>query len=754
MAVPDLVRAALRARPVHALFRVAIGASVTALVLVALEVEGAVDRAYEATDRACHGADFRATFQARSYSGAREAIRGIPGLANASFRMQLFGDVEGPLARVPLAIQLLPDPDPEVQAPLLVAGALPFEPGEVALESGLADALGVRPGQTVRIGLHGVSREARVSGLVLDFGKAPYPNWTYGAAYVPYDLAARTFAISGEEPVVNTVDVAIEAGASVDAVRSALARTLDLDRRDILSRRFFRQITEAALDPLVLMLRVFAVVAALTGSAFLIEDLSARIARDRRRIGLLAMLGAPWSTIALSYAGEILLPVLAGAAAGIPLGRLLASYPVDRMAAGLGLIRPEGLAISACLASIGVSLGAGAVSAALPVLFLARGDPSAVVRGDRPPAGNALVRLLRGGGATPAGIGFRLALGHPLRGAVTVLGIGSMLAAIYFILAMRGFVRDFENPAVHGFRYDLIVAADDLPGALAALDRNPKVAEADSQRRTWARFGEDGLGAIVYGYDPSERLHRPRRMLEGRWLAGPGEAVLGRALANRLGAKVGHCIPLGPGASPVVVGIAQSFFNGGYIVFTDDDSFRRAFPSVGAVIMVRLVDGATPRDIESPGVAANRVSSFHCSFGGTYLGTAAYVLTFISIVLGAAATIGLFTSVGAIVRQRQRTFAILRALGASPSQVLGVVAGVTALLAGLSAILGVAVAHEVYVPMIGAVLLRDYGPVDIPLAPVPLAVYVAVVAAVAGAAALAAGVQALHLVPSTTLRGE
>lgn len=258
----------------------------------------------------------------------------------------------------------------------------------------------------------------------------------------------------------------------------------------------------------------------------------------------------------------------------------------------------------------------------------------------------------------------------------------------------------------------------------------------------------DGAPALGHGWQSAAL--GPFTTSAGRAPAGPYDVVLDSALAERAGVTVGASVRLAVGSNTStyrVTGIASlpgsQRARQSALFFTDDRARELtsqpdrvdaigvlAAPGVSADELASAIEAAVPDVVAYTGgdrseaefldIGSTRsfISELSLAFGGSMV---------LVIMIVVASTLALS------VRQRLRELALLRAIGATPKQVLGMIAAETTVVGALGAVLGV-------IPGIGlSFLFRETFtlagavPNDFELSIGPLPVLIAMVLCVIGA---------------------
>jgi putative ABC transport system permease protein len=242
-----------------------------------------------------------------------------------------------------------------------------------------------------------------------------------------------------------------------------------------------------------------------------------------------------------------------------------------------------------------------------------------------------------------------------------------------------------------------------VPGVRAAIpDVNVPVSLVDADGEVLA--GPDGAPALGHGWQSA--VLGPFTTSAGRAPAGPDEVVLDSALAERAGVTVGAPVRLAVGSNTSdyrVTGIADrpggALTRQSALFFTDDraraltgqpdrvdaigvlsvpgtDAGELAGAIEAAVSDVVVYTGGDRSEAEFLDIGSTRsfLSELSFAFGGSMV---------LVIMIVVASTLALS------VRQRLRELALLRAIGATPKQVLGMIAAETMVVGTLGAVLGV-----------------------------------------------------------------
>jgi putative ABC transport system permease protein len=249
------------------------------------------------------------------------------------------------------------------------------------------------------------------------------------------------------------------------------------------------------------------------------------------------------------------------------------------------------------------------------------------------------------------------------------------------------------------------------------------------------------------------------------WETGGG--VVNEPFANRFGVSEGDTIVLEPPGGPLevhIVGVFSDYSRSHGLVVVDRAEFLERFPNRGpldmAVFLGPEVDDAEARDLLLEGVRGRfLIEAFSnrelkrevlAAFDKTFA-----ITTALSVVAAVVAVIAVVTVLLALIGERRRELATVRAVGGSRRQLGSMVVAEAGLLGLAAAVTGSAAGLVVGVILVEVVNLQSFGwslALDVPWRDlVGMAVWVAVACLVAGLAPAAA---ALRVEPAGELRRE
>jgi putative ABC transport system permease protein len=248
-----------------------------------------------------------------------DAVRSVPGVADAGTRYVIDAADSFRLDR-PFRLVAYAGDHTRFEAPPLAEGRRVRGPGEVEVGLALADALGLRPGATLAVGLpDGTEARLRVVGVVRALENNGRIAWSQGGQ-TPYG--------------VRSVVVRLDRGADRAAVQR---RLFDIGA---FPSRVGGATTRNAnfLGVLAAVLRGVGVTVALVCLYALVQALAVTARERRRAVALLRACGGDGGTVALVLLGAAAAVAIPGAVAGVALEIAVLGPVVARLAAGFATL--------------------------------------------------------------------------------------------------------------------------------------------------------------------------------------------------------------------------------------------------------------------------------------------------------------------------------------------------------------------------------------------------------------------------------
>jgi putative ABC transport system permease protein len=696
-----LVRTALanlRSRPLQTALvgLILVAASATLALAVSLRA-GAADP-YEKIARATNAADVHVVGQ-----GDLAALAHAPGVKAAEGPFRLLGvRVRSRPTNYNIALEGVGARPPRIDRPKLTDGRwLSGAPGEVVLDRPTARHRGVRVGQRLTVLLHDRRTALTVVGIAVSAGQDR--SWVSEgtlAAFPPGgDRIGRVLELQLSDRDAS--------GAFVDDVR----RRYSPDQLNAYDWRDDRQeVTDRTATSSVVL--GSASLAALLAVGFIIANaIGGRILASRRDIGLLKAAGFTPGGVTALFVVENL--VVAGAASivGTALGIALSPLLLEPTASLLGTATPSGLrAVTVAAGVLGV-VAVVCLFTALPAWRAGRlGVLEAIALG-RTSVSTKPSRAARAAAALhlpPAVVlGVKDAFANRSRAAMTIASLALTMGTVIMALGTEAtYRRVIQDSSLRAKPYELIVDANDvsadrtrsLLGAQAA-----KVAGTATVVSTTASVPGSPVDVWARALG-GDYQRRPYAVRDGRMIAGPGEAIVGRGLLDALGLHVGDRLPLeaeGTRLDLRIVGRYVEPDNDGRTAILD----RRSVPPAALArfgpvqyelqlhhrsdahavqdALVRSSGGALDVEVTEDGVRQER-----SDLRPVLYGTDALLL--------AIGLVNLLTTLLLGIRERVRDFAIFKVVGLTPRQVLAAVTSGGTLLASVAVVAGIAIGLPVF----------------------------------------------------------
>ncbi|MEV0172719.1 FtsX-like permease family protein [Streptomyces sp. NPDC050803] len=522
---------------------------------------------------------------------------------------------------------------------------------------------------------------------------------------------------------------------------------------------------------------------------------SGTVGSATRRIGILKSLGFTPAQVVRAYVAQALAPAAIGCVLGVALGNVLAGPvlgSVEDVYNGAPATVPWWVDVSAPA----VALTLVAAAALIPALRAGRlrtveaitvgrerAEGSSVAAGrrglpahlmrprrSRKPQGRgelreqprrdphpATHRTLIGAPRLPRPVGLGLArvLARPGRSATTgaavvlatvtvtfAVGLGMTLAAVQTERMLDSAAPvAVETGRGHGPAGANVVA---VPGQQPAQEADPAdVVAALKAEKTTRRYYSTAQGearasgvtgrTAVLGYDGDTAWAAPP-LVSGRWLDGPGEAVVTERFLDAAGVRVGDSLPLSEkGRSTTVRIVGEAFF-------TEDDGMLLL---TGADTLTALGLDAEPNRYYAQPDSGTDTSAYVTALNEALDGTGAFahtsgdnsssvvaamnaLIAMLTLMLVGVAGLGVLNTVVLDTRDRVHDLGVFKSLGMTPRQtvtmVLTSVTAIGLLAAAVGVPLGVALHHFV-TPLMGDAVgmnlpdsfLTVYGPLPLTL---------------------------------------
>jgi putative ABC transport system permease protein len=771
-ALGRVVRAGVSRRRVQtAVTVVTVLISVTAAVLAA-GLLVASSSPFDAAFARQHGAHLAAQFDRTAVPAeqleATEHVAGVTAAAGPFPTATVDARAGEGSAHVPAGLDLGPltlvgraDPDGSVDALTLVDGHWPTRPGQLVVS---ADApFPAEIGDTVELpGLPG-SPALEVVGI------ARSVTGTADAWATPEQVAALSAPGAGYQVLYRFARAATSSQLVAD--RSSIAAAVPSGALTG-SRSYLavRQLAVANIAAFVPFLVAFGVLGLALSVLIVGVVVGGSVGAATRRIGVLKSLGFTPGQVARAYTAQALVPAAVGIGLGVVVGNLLA-IPVLHDADTIA-----GAPVVAIPVWVDLVVAAGALVAVAGVALVP------ALRAGRLRAVEAITAGRTGGAQRPRGgftarwplpravtLGLAVPVARPGRAVATALAVVLGAATVTFAVGLTrslDAVQAGRSPDSAGAV--VVSSGGGPPGAIAvpAPGQGPPaafdpaavqkaIAAQPGTRRFYGTTAErlqvSGIAGttdvVAYSGDSSWATHQ---MIAGHWLDGPGQAVAPSRLLTAAGAVVGDTLTLtdeqGHTTTVRIVGEVFQLSHDGMDLLTEASTFADlGLDGTPGRFNVDLDPGT---DVDAYVTALEEVvdplgaGAMTNPAGGSDVIAAmtALVATF-TLLLVVVAALGVFDVVLLDTRERAHDLGVLKALGMTPRQTVGMVlTTVTAvgLVAGAVGVPAGLALHHWVVPRMGAVADTTLPAEDIAVYTAPLLALLVVgglVLAVAGALA-------------------
>lgn len=496
-----------------------------------------------------------------------------------------------------------------------------------------------------------------------------------------------------------------------------------------------RQATEAG-TTVIPFLIAFGIAGLLVAVLVIANVVSGAVVSGFRHIGVLKSLGFTPAQVTGVYLVMIAIPGVLGSLIGIATGNALAGTVTTTLGDSFDLPTASGVSPWVDVLAFTGVLAVAVVTALVPAVRAGRIPTAVAVSAGAATRRGRALRVQRALARTrlprPVSLGLGLPFTRPDRTALTVAAVAFGVAAVTFATGLnRSLSAYLADAELTGTVHVLVPVEGGRPVSLAGRPGTAKVAATRFEQVHVPGFDRP-VQVKAYQGDITDR--RGYRMVHGRWLGGPGEAVVGDPFLKTGGKKIGDTVVMtadGRKAALRIVGTA--LVDGGDTVLTDWASLtsligreKPASPEssgprpgmVTSLLEVTLTPGTSPETyvaaLKADGIQAMPAAEGIESGQVILLG----LLTLLTLGLTTVAGLGVFNTVILNTADRARDFGVLKSLGATPRQVLTVVLASMAVLGLVGGLIGVPLglaAHHVVLPAMAGTggLVLPYGLLEI-----------------------------------------
>jgi putative ABC transport system permease protein len=556
-ALARLIRAAVARRRLQSLVVGMVALLSTGTVVLAVSLLVASDAPFDHAFGRQAGAHATASFEpALAGTDALRATAGRPGVTAAAGPFDAAGVrvSAGPLQLGTMTAVGRADPGGPVDRLSVDDGGWLTGPGQIVLSDQAGKGPGTRVGDTLTV----AGTSLRVVGVARSV--------THTADAWVWPTQRDVLHAGGTEATRQMLYRFASAGTDASTAASLSAATAGLPRGALLGSASYlaaKRAADSSTAPVVPFVVAFALLGLVMSVLVVANVVNGAVVSGYRTIGVLKTLGFSPPQVVAVYAGQIVVPGLAGCLGGAVLGNLLAVPVLAQTERAYEVAGPGGVAGWVDLLAV---LGMPAVlvlAAVAPAVRAGRLPAAQVISVGRAPRTGRGYRVRRALAATrlplPVRFGLATPFARPARTAVTVLAV--LLGAVTVVFAV-GLSTSLHRVAAAATRADQVPVEVDLgiggirkgggipvrhegdPAAVAAAIRTQPgtahVAAVTTGKLTLVGYTDP---VSMEAYDPDGSwLGFP--LIAGRWYTGPDEVVAASGLLRTTGHRVGDTVTL------------------------------------------------------------------------------------------------------------------------------------------------------------------------------------------------------------------
>ncbi|WP_041543489.1 ABC transporter permease [Catenulispora acidiphila] len=462
----------------------------------------------------------------------------------------------------------------------------------------------------------------------------------------------------------------------------------------------------AKLESLLPMVIAFGVLALAVAVLIVLNVVSGAVVSGYKDIGVYKTIGFTPRQVVRVYVATMAVPAVAGTVIGLPIGAVLAGPLMEKAFSSLG--GQPGISLSALAAClIGVPLLV-ALSAYVPAGRAAGMSAiSAISAGSAPKRGRGLKvqRKLAGSRLPrPVSMGLGLPFARPARSALT---FAAVLLGVTTVVFANGLARTLSDASRASDRVGAVaidIGHDQAkpvtldPAALEQAMRG--VAGVDGVApQAGAMVGVAGMTSEVnvqfYGGDSAKMGWT---MLKGHWLDGPHQIVAPARFLNLHHLAIGQTLTVesdGRTAKGVIVG--EDITGGDSMFYADWSTLRQLSPGRQADgFEVHAAAGTDRQALAAELRALDPAWDVTVrDYGDPNVGLRVFAAV-ITVILSLVAALGVFNTVLLTTRERRRDLGMLKSVGMTPRQVVGMIVTSMGLLGVLGGIAGLPLGYGLH----------------------------------------------------------
>jgi putative ABC transport system permease protein len=684
-------------------FTLLISATLFTVALSTLRVaQGAYDRLFEKT----HGAHLWFSLKPDEIT-AEQADRILTHLSGVEETTGVMHTLSGTLLiddeRLGgLLIREWPDDEVNVNRPLLVAGRAPQirETEVIVLDGNVAASHDLTVGDRINILTPHGPRPLTIIGLYVSAEFCPYPRCFPPRNYLAHGDLRNLGLITSEGQDEGKFYV----GLRLDEPER-LSEVLHTAEAELPSKAIsyweswveLRSFADGSIRNMRILLITFSIVAFLASGFLIANTVSASIRSQTRQIGLLKAVGfTGWQSGAIYLVEYLSLGFIAGLLS-LVFGSLIVSLTLRHLAVMFGetLVWPP----------LWIVLATPICTMLLSTLFTLLSVHRVVYMNTIDAIRTGLELPRRRTSRLPhiplsLAVGISDALSRPFRSILTILGIAMAVLTLTASLTLNTTFQAFlDDPNLIGFDADLILnrtsyITDEEVRQLIATQ--PEVIASYIERWENFRFqGEDELLRARFREGDLDDFQFP--IVEGRIFERSDEVVVGYGLISERGIQMGDELTILVGGKPFtlkVVGAYREFSNLGRMLLLPFELLRQVEPETEVfTYTLKLKPEADPEAVAKAFTTdSNYMVEVNLPMTAglpSDVVLSQKAMTALSALMAVIAVTGLLGSIWMSVKDRQREFGMLKAVGMTPLQIVLSVLTVAVLLALLGYAIGI-----------------------------------------------------------------
>ncbi|MBI5034019.1 MAG: ABC transporter permease [Chloroflexi bacterium] len=710
-----------------------------------------------------------------------DGLQKIPGVVDTQGRAVFNGRYLNVGSTEWKTIEFIVLPEPDVQTINIVtpaSGAWYAERGQVVVERASLGVLNAQIGDTIIVDAMGREKSLQIVGTAHQQDDVMASIKGNPIVFIDSNTLVQ---LQGHDRI-NTIYLTVNDPAQKSAIANAARDRLERSNYTV-SRVTLRDPSKhPAQDVLTVLFLVMGIlgVLALVLSSFLVTDtISALIAQQIKQIGVMKAIGADTWLVARAYGSAVLVYGFLGTLLATPIaeraGYQLAKFLAQQINVDLLPYRPSHLAQ---IVMVAVGLLVPVIAAAKPLWEGARITVRQAIADYGLGGGsgnNALSQWLGKIRNLPRtwALALRNAVRVPDRLALTLITLSLGGAIFIAVLSVdASFANTIDNLIEGQYGMDALIAfkrQQRVSWVVPLVESNPNVAHAEAwyfEQATMKTESGRQVQVLVQAGPNDTEFYQPR-LQSGRWLLPTDEnaIVINRKWADEEGIQLGDTVQLDLGENYrttdwVVVGINQDLVQKQTGVFVSFDALDRALKRTDKTITLQVQykshDAASQKRDTSDLVAmlkANGIDVFSTQILGDIKNqvTSLYhilvvFLLVMSLLTALVGGIGLMGMMSINVLERSKEIGVMRAIGASNSDIVKIFWGESMVVSLLSFMLAIIVSVPLSRGMARAVgMAFIQSPLDFAYAYIGIGYWLVIVIVVGTLASIAPALNAANL---------